>query len=147
MNETNTDGTNTSETIRMKQCHFQTASGNRSEKGLNLPEYWHENPEFGFIPLCRFIRVVLFDRFIRITLFIPLEPMPKKWSAKRALYSFLVHFFGSTLHFSFCAIDPWCWYKSSLHPNPNCHHPTFNPLQFYYSKAAKNLLPLFEWCA
>ena len=29
----------------------------RSKTGLNLPEYWHENPEFDFVPLCRFIRV------------------------------------------------------------------------------------------
>jgi hypothetical protein len=40
---------------------FQTVS----ETALNLPEYWHETPEFGFVPLCRYISVILFDRFIR----------------------------------------------------------------------------------
>jgi hypothetical protein len=51
----------------------------RPKMGLNSSEYWHENPEFGFIPLCCFIRIVLFGRFIRYRsiLFVPLEPMPK----------------------------------------------------------------------
>jgi hypothetical protein len=49
--------------------------------GLNLPEYWHENPEFGFVPFCCFVRIVLFDCFIRIvpSFFVPLEPMPFTW--------------------------------------------------------------------
>jgi hypothetical protein len=40
-------------------------SRRRPETSLNLPEYWHENPEFGSAPFCRFIHIVLFDLFIR----------------------------------------------------------------------------------
>ena len=60
-------------TIRIKQFHLQTISENLTETGLNSLEYWHENPEFGFVPLCRFIRIVLFDRFICIVLWICLN--------------------------------------------------------------------------
>jgi len=38
--------------------------------GLNLPEYWHENLEVGFVSLCRFIRIILFYGFIRRVLLV-----------------------------------------------------------------------------
>jgi hypothetical protein len=60
-NETNTHRTNTNEQYEWNDA----ISRRRPETGLNLSEYWHENPEFGFVPLCCFIRSFHLYRFIR----------------------------------------------------------------------------------
>ena len=55
--------------------------------GFELPEYWHENPEFGFVPLSRFIRLVCNSSFRSIRTYATFATLPKNYNFRHIKFA------------------------------------------------------------